>query len=85
MQQALHIIKVIFGHTMFETLPLQSILPIVFAMTLLAIEYFGRRNEIAIQNIAKQPRWLRWCSYLILITVIAFFAIPKQHFIYFQF
>lgn len=59
---------------------------IVLALIFLLIEWFGRREEFAIQRIFfSQPAWLRYGLYYGLVMAVFLFARKEQQFIYFQF
>lgn len=66
--------------------------PEIFPMTILGlvaffmfIEWLGRSNEYAIQNIDFMKKPIRWSFYFLLIILIFSFTGEQQEFIYFQF
>ena len=66
--------------------------PSVFPMTILGlvaffmfIEWLGRSNEYAIQNVDFMKKPIRWSFYFLLIILIFSFTGEQQEFIYFQF
>ena len=59
-----------------------SILIVMFTL----IEWFGRNNQYAIENIGlKYNRIISWSMYIIIIIIIFWFTGQEQEFIYFQF
>lgn len=66
--------------------------PEIFPMTILGlvaffmfIEWLGRSNEYAIQNVDFMKKPIRWSFYFLLIILIFSFTGEQQEFIYFQF
>ena len=51
----------------------------------IAIEWLGRSNTFAIENMSRYPKVLRWSFYFGLILLLFQFAGQEQEFIYFQF
>lgn len=61
-------------------------IPIVAVVTLLLIEWLGRRDEHGLQKFATQwPRPLRWAVYYGLALAVLLFIGKEEEFIYFQF
>lgn len=60
---------------------------LIFVALLFAVEWFGRKDEYAIENmVSKFPRPVRWTIYYLLVLSIFLFAAgEEQEFIYFQF
>tara|TARA_R110001592_G_scaffold105385_3_gene296336 strand:+ start:107839 stop:109281 length:1443 start_codon:yes stop_codon:yes gene_type:complete len=59
---------------------------IALCLIFLLLEWFGRREEFAIQRMfLSQPSWLRYGLYYGLVMAVFLFARKEQQFIYFQF
>ena len=59
---------------------------IAISMVFLLMEWFGRKEEFAIQRMFfAQPSWLRYGLYYGLVMAVFLFARKEQQFIYFQF
>jgi D-alanyl-lipoteichoic acid acyltransferase DltB (MBOAT superfamily) len=85
-EHAVNYISEIFSKSIF-TFP--SIVPdniIILIGIFLIIEWIGRENQYAIQNLgSKWHRSIRWAMYYFIFFVILYFGGSKQQFIYFQF
>ena len=87
---AVNYISEIFSKSLF-TIPyyqgLTRSLPIILLTLLfLIIEWFGRENQYAIEQLGlKWNRPLRWAMYYTIILIIIIFTGKEQQFIYFQF
>jgi hypothetical protein len=75
----------IFNPSFFTTPQALIFKPLLLAAFMIAIEWVGRNNLYALENIGLLPRFTRWCAYLILIGGIGLFAVGQKQFIYFQF
>jgi D-alanyl-lipoteichoic acid acyltransferase DltB (MBOAT superfamily) len=87
LQKAFAYISKIFSSS---SLHLPSRKPNVEIMALLIvfifIEWLGKENDFGLQKIAfKQPQFLRWILYIVLVIIVLLFAGKEQVFIYFQF
>ena len=59
---------------------------VILVLVFMAIEWFGRENNYAIEKFAfRKPAVLRWAFYIILIVFIFLYSGKEQEFIYFQF
>lgn len=59
---------------------------ISLSLIFLLMEWFGRKEEFAIQRMFfSRPQWLRYGLYYGLVMAVLLFAIKEQQFIYFQF
>ncbi|HMS65295.1 MAG TPA: MBOAT family O-acyltransferase [Ignavibacteria bacterium] len=87
---AINYISIIFSKSLF-TIPnfpgINNSIPILILICIFfIIEWFGREQQYAIQNLGlKWYRPFRWAFYYIIIITIYFFAGKEQQFIYFQF
>ncbi|HSH67566.1 MAG TPA: MBOAT family O-acyltransferase [Bacteroidia bacterium] len=91
--QAIDYYAHLFSSSLFSALVLplgmrniKVILTLVFILIMFNIEWIGRKQAYAIENIAL--KWiapLRWTMYYILIFLIFYFSGNEQQFIYFQF
>ena len=65
----------------------QALVTVCLILFFIIIEWFGRKNEYAIEGIfANKPWWYRWTWYALLMFLIAMYMpIGKAPFIYFQF
>ncbi|WP_425077080.1 MBOAT family O-acyltransferase [Psychroserpens sp. S379A] len=82
-------ISTIFSSSLFNapyfkdgTLAIPTIILIVF---FLCVEWFGRENKYAIEQMFTKSKWKSWCFYYLIVILIFVFAGSKQEFIYFQF
>jgi len=86
--QAFDILKTIFSSSLF-TIPVfnpREILVLTLMTLFMIIEWIGRENQYAIENIRiRFSRPVRWAVYYSIIILIFFFAGQGQAFIYFQF
>jgi hypothetical protein len=58
---------------------------LLFSAVLIVVEWFGRRNQYAIEKIPVKNVVLRWCIYLIILMLILNYSEKENAFIYFQF
>ena len=64
----------------------QALETIILVILFLAVEWKGRKDQYAIENIMHSvPAWLRWGTYYVLIALLWQFGGTEQTFIYFQF
>jgi len=66
---------------------LNASITICYVIIFLIIEWLGRKDKFALQNLNKIPDFYRWMIYLILSLQISYFmsVMNNQQFIYFQF
>ncbi len=81
--QALDYMAHICNRSLFS-IPVGGKKALLFAAILIVVEWIGRRNQFAIQNLPKN-RMMRWTIYYLLVLVIFFLAGQQETFIYFQF
>ena len=87
---ALHYISKIFSSSTFS-IPIfpgraYAIIIVLLTIIFLVVEWLGREQKYAIENIGKNwNRTLRWVMYYSIILVILHFTGKEQQFIYFQF
>ncbi|WP_025743570.1 MBOAT family O-acyltransferase [Aquimarina pacifica] len=86
LQHAFQYIGEIFSPSIFsipEKFPKKTALLILLFV---GIEWLGRRNEFAIEDMNPRfPIMIRWVSYLLIIGAIFYYSGSEQQFIYFQF
>ena len=83
---ALQIMSHIFSMSLFNPLEVKPLFIIALILFFTIIEWFGRFGEYGLQKIfVKQPVYMRWSFYFILIFCIILFSGKAQEFIYFQF
>jgi len=83
---ALQIMSHIFSMSLFDPLEVKPLFIIALILFFTIIEWFGRFGEYGLQKIfVKQPVYMRWSFYFILIFCIILFSGKAQEFIYFQF
>jgi D-alanyl-lipoteichoic acid acyltransferase DltB (MBOAT superfamily) len=58
---------------------------LLFAAVLIAVEWFGRRNQYAVEKLPFKNTVLRWSVYFALVMLILKYAGEESAFIYFQF
>ncbi len=75
----------IFEKSLFSIPDYSAILPVIFSIVLLAVEWMGRNNEFAIQDVSALARPWRWSIYLVILAIMGLFSVERQQFIYFQF
>ncbi len=82
-------ISTIFSSSLFNapyfkdgTLAIPTIILVAF---FLCVEWFGRENKYAIEQMFIKSKWKSWCFYYLIVILIFVFAGSKQEFIYFQF
>jgi len=85
--QAVDILGSIFSESIIEKPSILPIKVIVYIVLFMSIEWLGRRNKYAIENISFLNKPLRWLFYLGLLLTIYFLGRFSQEieFIYFQF
>ncbi len=85
MHHAFQYISIIFSSSLF-TIPEVNTQTLLLVTVFILIEWFGRENKYAIEDIGlKWPRFIRWVLYYSLTLAIFIFAGKEQPFIYFQF
>lgn len=83
---AIGYIAKLFSSSLFVKPEVIPLLPIVFVIVFMVIEWIGRESAYAIASLdAKWPRMLRWTFYYLLVLAMFFYAGSEQQFIYFQF
>lgn len=83
---ALQIMSHIFSMSLFKPLEVKPLFITALILFFTIIEWFGRFGEYGLQKIfVKQPVYMRWSFYFILIFCIILFSGKAQEFIYFQF
>ena len=86
---AFNYINTIFSKSLFiksELLSdIKSIKVIGLIIILIIVEWLGRTNKYALENISSFPKYLRWSVYLFILILLFVFQGSKQEFIYFQF
>ena len=84
--QAIEISVRIFSSSLFSIPNGVSIAIMFLVIFFFLIEWLGRTNRFAIENLfPHSPRFLRWSFYYIIIVLIFLFGGQHQQFIYFQF
>lgn len=84
--QAIDIIRKIFSASLLSVPRGASLLIVALVIFFFLIEWLGRANRFAIENIMPHsPRYFRWTFYYIIIVLIFLFGGQHQQFIYFQF
>jgi hypothetical protein len=93
LNQAFGFINIIFSKSVFSlpegrafinsnvSIYMMAVFVCVFIMT----EWFGRRNQFALEKINHIPITVRWFGYIVIIGMIYLFNGIEQQFIYFQF
>ncbi|MDR2026628.1 MAG: MBOAT family protein [Prevotellaceae bacterium] len=82
--QALDYMSGICSPSLFA-LPPQGRKCLLFSAVLIAVEWFGRKNQYAIEKIPVKNIALRWCIYFIILILILNYSEKQNAFIYFQF
>lgn len=80
--------KHLFAPSLFSIPEISTKLEVVkfiWVLLFLAIEFYGRHKNYAVENIAENKPVLRWAFYYLLAASIFVFAGLNQQFIYFQF
>ena len=87
MSQAIDILSKIFSSSLLESPMIFPSKVIVYIVLFMSIEWLGRKNQYAIENLSFLNRPLRWLFYLGLLVTIYFLGRFSQEieFIYFQF
>jgi D-alanyl-lipoteichoic acid acyltransferase DltB (MBOAT superfamily) len=79
----------IFSPSLFavpQVLTAETIMTLFLIAVFLSVEWLGRKNQYAIENLSFiKKRYLRWGFYYLLTVVIISFSGEEQAFIYFQF
>jgi len=81
--EAIRYLNSILSKSIFS-LPTIDIKPMAFITILVVVEWLQRHKQHGLENISKQLI-VRWCMYLLLISLIVLFGAQSQSFIYFQF
>jgi D-alanyl-lipoteichoic acid acyltransferase DltB (MBOAT superfamily) len=82
----LNYLKGIFNSSLFSVPANLPKIEIILSLFMLGIEWMGRRNNFAIENLDfMKDRKIRWCFYTLLLFLILGFGAKEQSFIYFQF
>jgi D-alanyl-lipoteichoic acid acyltransferase DltB (MBOAT superfamily) len=82
--QALDYISNMCSSSLF-TLPDKGRKALLFSAIMLAVEWFGRKNQYAIEKIPVRNMFLRWCIYYLILMMIFNYSGEQNAFIYFQF
>jgi hypothetical protein len=82
--QAIDYMSGICSSSLFA-MPTQGRKSLLFAAVLIIVEWFGRKNQYAIEKIPVKNRPLRWCIYFIILILIINYSGKENAFIYFQF
>ena len=86
---AFHYIKGIFSPSLLsisEIIKLKNTLMVVFLiMIFIFIEWLGRKNQFAIEDLGIKKRYLRYGLYYVIVLMIVILGRESQQFIYFQF
>lgn len=83
---AFAVLEGIFSPSLLDESDLIPSRLIVTVLVFILIEWFGRRDEYALERLfLNWPRVVRWFIYLFLATMVLVHQGPKQGFIYFQF
>jgi len=87
MEHAVTYISAIFQKTLFTLPELRPTNVIVLILFFIVLEWFGRRQQFAIEKLFyKKPRIFRWLFYMLIVGLIMVFnSKEQQEFIYFQF
>lgn len=87
MEHAVTYISAIFQKTLFTLPELRPTNVIVLILFFIVLEWFGRRQQFAIEKLFyKKPRIFRWFFYMLIVGLIMVFnSKEQQEFIYFQF
>lgn len=87
--EAINYITGLFNSSIISipTLPKQSILIIILILFFNTLEWLGRRDKFAIENMFENsPQFIRWCFYSSLLLIIGLYMQTEETpFIYFQF
>jgi D-alanyl-lipoteichoic acid acyltransferase DltB (MBOAT superfamily) len=82
--QAIDYMSGICSSSLFS-MPTHRRMSLLFSAILIIVEWFGRKNQYAIEKIPVKNRLLRWCIYYIILMLILNYAGEENAFIYFQF
>jgi D-alanyl-lipoteichoic acid acyltransferase DltB (MBOAT superfamily) len=82
--QAFDYISSICSSSLFSV-PSMGIKELIFSVILMVIEWFGRKNQYAIEKIPVKNIVLRWSIYFIILMLILNYLGEQNAFIYFQF
>ena len=87
MEHAVTYISAIFQKTLFTLPELRPTNVMVLILFFIVLEWFGRRQQFAIEKLFyKKPRIFRWFFYMLIVGLIMVFnSKEQQEFIYFQF
>ena len=83
--QALSYLKQMFSNTLFSWVEIFPSTILLLVLFFIFIEWFGRSNAHAFENLNFLNKPLRWSFYALLIVLIFSFTGEQQQFIYFQF
>lgn len=84
-EHALSYINGIFSYDLFTEPKAIKGNIIILILFMLYIEWKGRGDDFALNNILVRNKWIRYTFYYVLIILIFWFGTEKQQFIYFQF
>ena len=85
-KQALIYISIVFSNTLFSIPSIKPFLLIFFIIIFILVEWKGRENKYAIEDLGTNgSKPLRWLFYYLIIFSVFYFAGAEQQFIYFQF
>jgi D-alanyl-lipoteichoic acid acyltransferase DltB (MBOAT superfamily) len=82
--QAFDYISSICSSSLFS-LPTMATKALMFSTILIIVEWFGRKNQYAIEKIPVKNTALRWSIYFIILILIFYYSGEQNAFIYFQF
>jgi D-alanyl-lipoteichoic acid acyltransferase DltB (MBOAT superfamily) len=83
-QQAIDYMTQMCSSSLFA-LPDRGRKALLFSAILIVVEWFGRKNQYAIEKIPIRNTFLRWCIYYLILMTILQYAGEQNAFIYFQF
>jgi D-alanyl-lipoteichoic acid acyltransferase DltB (MBOAT superfamily) len=84
--QAFNILKEIFSTSLLSVPTVRPSVVIIFLFLFVIIEWFGRKDEFALERIRFAPfKIARWSIYLILVITVYYYSGKDVEFIYFQF
>ena len=87
MTQAIDILNQIFSASIFEAPMVLPTKVLIYIVLFMGVEWMGRKNQYAIENLSFLNRPLRWAFYIGILLTIYFLGRFSQEieFIYFQF
>lgn len=83
--QAVDYLGCMFSASLFSMPLLASKKTLLFIILLVIVEWLGRRNQHALEQLPFKRRIIRWMFYFIIVLIIMLFAGQQGAFIYFQF